>query len=103
MITLLGIIAAALTSLSYLPQVRKALPRNSTDDLSLAMLCVLLAGLCFWIVYGITIKDWIVILANSVGAALVACVLACKVRDLLSGQQMTHHWKGAPSKPPVRP
>jgi hypothetical protein len=34
LITLLGMAAAALTSLSYVPQVRKALPRGSTDDLS---------------------------------------------------------------------
>lgn len=39
---LLGLLAAALTSLSYIPQVRKALPRKSTDDLSLKMLLALL-------------------------------------------------------------
>ena len=30
-----GLTAAALTSLSYLPQVRKAIPRGATQDLSL--------------------------------------------------------------------
>jgi len=83
MVALLGIVAAALTSLSYLPQARKALPRNSTEDISLAMLCVLLCGLCLWIIYGLMIGNWIVVLANGVGAALVALVLVCKMRDVL--------------------
>ncbi|WP_404561991.1 SemiSWEET family sugar transporter [Bradyrhizobium diazoefficiens] len=42
--TYLGNIAAFLASLSYIPQVRKAWPRNSTDDLSLGMLTALTLG-----------------------------------------------------------
>ena len=32
LITTIGLLAAALTSLSYIPQVTKALPSGSTDD-----------------------------------------------------------------------
>jgi len=45
-IYILGMLAAALTSLSYLPQLQKTIPRNSTSDLSLKMLVALSAGLC---------------------------------------------------------
>jgi MtN3 and saliva related transmembrane protein len=58
-------LAAALTSLSYLPQLRKAMPRDSTSDLSLKMPIALSAGLCLWVVYGILKQDWVIILANS--------------------------------------
>jgi len=77
-----GFIAAALTSLSYIPQARKALPRGSTDDLSLKMLLTLLAGLALWIAYGVLVGDLIVVAANAIGAALVGTVLGCKIRDL---------------------
>jgi MtN3 and saliva related transmembrane protein len=80
--SLLGLLAAALTSLSYIPQVRKALPRHSTGDLSQKMLLALLTGLLLWIAYGVVIGDVIIIAANSVGAALVGIVLACKIRDM---------------------
>jgi MtN3 and saliva related transmembrane protein len=80
--TLLGLVAAALTSLSYVPQVRKALPRHSTGDLSLKMLLALLAGLLLWIAYGAVIGDIIIIVANFLGAALVGTVLGCKIRDM---------------------
>jgi MtN3 and saliva related transmembrane protein len=79
---LLGLLAAALTSLSYIPQVRKALPRKSTDDLSLKMLLALFAGLSLWIAYGAIIGDLILVAANAVGALLVGIVLGCKIRDM---------------------
>jgi MtN3 and saliva related transmembrane protein len=83
--SILGFAAAALTSLSYVPQVRKALPRGSTGDLSLKMLLALLAGLSLWIAYGVVIGDPIIITANAVGASLVGTVLGCKLRDGTAG------------------
>src|SRR5215213_9126847 len=80
---LLGVLAAALTSLSYIPQAMKAAPRNSTA-VSLKMLGALLTGLCLWIIYGIALGDWIIIVANIVGTSLVTFVCVCKVRDLKS-------------------
>ena len=81
MLTILGLLAAGMTSLSYVPQVRKALPRGSTDHLSLKTLIVLAAGLGLWIVHGAFKGDWVIILANSVGFALVAVLLVFKIRD----------------------
>jgi MtN3 and saliva related transmembrane protein len=80
-----GGLAAALTSLSYIPQVRKAWPRGSTKDVSLKMLIALTSGLVLWVVYGLLQKDWILVLANSVGAGLAATVLCCKIRDARAG------------------
>jgi MtN3 and saliva related transmembrane protein len=57
LITIIGLLAAALTSLSYIPQVRKALPSGSTGDLSSKTLAVLAAGLALWTVYGMLKGD----------------------------------------------
>lgn len=78
----IGVVAAALTSLSYLPQVRKALPPRSTADLSLKMLVFVTLGLALWVIYGAIKGDLVIVVANSVGAALTGIVLACKLRDL---------------------
>jgi MtN3 and saliva related transmembrane protein len=82
MIPWIGTLAALLTSLSYLPQVGKAWPRDSTRDLSLKMLVALTAGLSLWVCYGLVKGDWIIVLANGVGLALAFTVLLCKIRDL---------------------
>jgi MtN3 and saliva related transmembrane protein len=82
----IGICAAILTSLSYIPQVRKAWPRGSTKDLSLHMLVVLTGGLLLWVGYGLLKSDWVIVAANSVGAILSGSVLAFKIRDMRSGK-----------------
>ena len=82
----IGVCAAVLTSLSYIPQVRKAWPRGSTRDLSLHMLVVLTTGLLLWIGYGVLKSDWVIVAANSVGAALSGGVLVFKIRDMGAGK-----------------
>ena len=79
---LIGGLAAAFTSLSYLPQVKKAWPRQSTDDISLLMLIVLTSGLWLWTLYGILKSDWVIITANVVGGTLSLTILICKLRDM---------------------
>lgn len=81
----IGGCAALLTSLSYIPQVRKAWPRGSTSDLSLKMLIALTSGLLLWAVYGVLKSDWVIVTANGVGASLSASVLAFKIRDIRTG------------------
>ena len=78
----IGGLAALLTSLSNIPQVQKAWPRGSTKDLSVKMLAVLTMGLGVWIGYGILKEDWVIIVANGVGATLSGIVLFCKFRDM---------------------
>jgi MtN3 and saliva related transmembrane protein len=78
----LGIASATLTSLSYWPQVQKALPRGSTGDLSVRTLLALTLGLACWIAYGLMRGDWTIVIANAVGASLAATVLGCKFRDI---------------------
>ena len=82
LISAIGALAAICTSLSYIPQVKKALPRGSTGDLSFRMLAVLTTGLALWVGYGVVKGDWILVLANSIGGGLAATVLACKLRDM---------------------
>jgi MtN3 and saliva related transmembrane protein len=80
----IGACAAVLTSLSYIPQVRKAWPRGSTADLSLKMLIALTTGLLLWIGYGLLKSDWVIVAANSAGAILSGSVLTFKIRDICS-------------------
>jgi MtN3 and saliva related transmembrane protein len=81
LITTLGLLAAIMTSVSYIPQVRKALPKGSTDDLSFKTLIILATGLGLWILYGVFKQDFVIVVANSVGVALVATLVGLKIRD----------------------
>ena len=91
MVYAIGLLAAALTSLSYLPQVRKAFPRGATKDLSFKTLTVLAAGLALWVVYGLLNGDSVIVIANVVGLSLVGVLLALKLRDSASIRPSSEH------------
>ena len=79
-IEILGLIAATLTTASFVPQVYKVWKEKSTKDISLTMYTVLLLGLLLWLVYGIYHESMAIILANAITAILVAMVLFLKLR-----------------------
>ena len=79
-VTLVGIIAAILTTASNWPQLQKCWATQSAGDLSLKMLLALAAGQALWITYGILKSDWVIILANCISISLVAGILYFKVR-----------------------
>ena len=63
---LIGVIAAGLTSFAFIPQVLKMHTTKSAKDISLVTLIQLSLGVSLWMVYGIYLKDYIIILANAV-------------------------------------
>jgi len=83
--TLIGVTAAMLSSLSYIPQVKKVWSGQPTEDLSSRTLIALTCGLALWVVYGAIKPDWIIVVANSAGAALTGYVLFHKLREQGAG------------------
>jgi MtN3 and saliva related transmembrane protein len=79
----IGLVAAALTTFAFLPQVVQTWRSGSTAGLNLPMLVVLTTGIAFWLVYGLALGQLPVILANGVTLMLVAVLLALKLRDVI--------------------
>lgn len=79
-IEILGLIAATLTTVAFVPQVYKAWKHRSTQDISLAMYIVLSAGLILWLVYGISIESLPVVLANAITLLLVLSMVLLKLK-----------------------
>ena len=84
-VTALGLLAAALTTFSFLPQVIKTWKSKSADDLSLGTFSMFCAGVVCWLAYGLLIEDLPIILSNVVTLVLAGAVLvqavAYKWRD----------------------
>jgi MtN3 and saliva related transmembrane protein len=80
MTTALGLCAGALTTISFLPQVLRAIRTGSSSDLSWTWLIMLGLGVCGWLGYGLLTSAISIILANAVTVALVCILLAVKVR-----------------------
>jgi MtN3 and saliva related transmembrane protein len=69
-----------LTTLCWLPQVVKAAYYRDTRSISLPAFAVLAAGVLCWVIYGVAIGNLPLIGANSVSLALIAMIVAAKLR-----------------------
>ena len=78
--TLIGLIAAICTTSSFLPQMTKTLKSKRTKDISLLMYAILATGLFLWLVYGLILRDYPLILANGISFSLAMCVLFLKIK-----------------------
>ncbi len=76
--TILGLIAGTLTTISFLPQVIRTLRTRHAADLSAAWLFTFAAGTVCWLTYGILKSDIAVALANGVTSGLVLILIVAK-------------------------
>ncbi|OBY67813.1 SemiSWEET family sugar transporter [Polaribacter reichenbachii] len=65
---IIGLVAAVITTSSFLPQVFKAYKTKDTKSLSLTMYVALFIGTVMWMIYGIYLKSLSIILANAITA-----------------------------------
>lgn len=78
--TLIGLIAATITTLSFIPQLIKTWKLKETKDISLLMFVTLGVGIILWIIYGFLLWDLPLILANSITFIFVLVILFFKFK-----------------------
>ncbi len=76
----IGGIAATLTTCSFIPQVWKVWRTRHTKDISLLMYSLFSAGVALWLIYGILLSSWPIVVANTITLLLAGTVLALKLR-----------------------
>jgi len=74
-----GYVAATLTTVAFLPQAVKTLRTKDTHSISLGMYVVFTVGVAFWLMYGLVLHSWPMIVANIVTLALSAAILGMKL------------------------
>ncbi len=79
-ITVIGMLAATCTTLSFVPQVVKTIKSKRTQDISVMMYTILTIGLFLWLIYGLLIGDLPLIIANLISFSLSALVLIMKIK-----------------------
>ncbi len=80
MIDLLGLLAGALTTIAFVPQLLKLYATKSGKDVSARMFLIFSTGVTLWLVYGILIRSAPIIIANSLTLLMSLIILARKLR-----------------------
>jgi len=80
--SLIGIIAAILTTGAFVPQAFKTIRTRKTEDLSLVTFLMIFIGTILWCIYGISIGDKPLIFANGITACLSGIIVAMKILSM---------------------
>lgn len=78
--TIIGLVAATCTTISFVPQAIRIIKTKHTKDLSLTMYSIFTAGIFLWLVYGILIKDLPLIISNVITFLLTSTILILKIK-----------------------
>ena len=81
MVDLIGSIAAFLTTTSFLPQAWQVYKTRDTHSLSLHMFIMFTIGVALWMVYGIFLEAWPMIIANVITLVLASYILFMKITE----------------------
>lgn len=80
LINILGFVAAAFTTIAFLPQVIKTYKSRSAAELSLSTFSIFTAGVLLWLVYGLLSKNTPIIIANLLTLILAVSLLYMKFK-----------------------
>jgi MtN3 and saliva related transmembrane protein len=78
--TTIGLVAGTFTSIASIPQVVKTLKTRHVRDISIWQPLFLALGVALWMLYGILIGDWPLILSNITPLVCNAVLTGMKIR-----------------------
>lgn len=80
LVTVLGLVAAAFTTIAFIPQAIKTARTKSTKDISKGMFTLMSSASLLWLIYGFLISSLPVILANLFLLIFSTIILSYKLR-----------------------
>ncbi len=77
---LFGLVAGAITSLGFVPQLMKGYRTRKLEDISYYMPTVLSIGMMLWFTYGIFINSLAIMIANAFG--VFCCIVLILMKKI---------------------
>ena len=77
---IIGIVAAVLTTASFVPQVWLTYKTRDVSGVSLGMYSAFTIGVGLWLVYGLMVGAWPIVAANAVTLTMAIAILIMKLR-----------------------
>ena len=77
---LIGGLAALLTTAAFVPQALHSYKTRDLSGISLPMYSVFTLGVALWLIYGLLLGNWLIIIANAITFVLSSFVLFLKIK-----------------------
>ena len=78
--TLISAVAATLTTVAFVPQAIHIIRFKETRAISLQMYVVFASGVALWLLFGVMIWNWPIMVANAITLALALTIIRMKLR-----------------------
>lgn len=79
LIDLIGSLAACLTTASFVPQAWLSFKTRDVSGVSLLMYSAFTTGVALWLAYGLLLRAWPIVIANTITLALALMILGMKL------------------------
>ncbi|MEI8030729.1 MAG: SemiSWEET transporter [Comamonadaceae bacterium] len=76
----IGYLAAFLTTASFVPQAWHTFTTRDVSGISLGMYSAFTLGIACWLIYGLLLGAWPIVIANVITLALATTILVMKLR-----------------------
>jgi MtN3 and saliva related transmembrane protein len=73
-------LAAILTTAAFVPQALHIIRHRETKAISLVMYIAFAAGVALWLLFGILIDNWAIIISNAITLVLTLAIVGMKIR-----------------------
>lgn len=78
-VTVVSLFAATLSMVSFIPQAWAVIRSRNTDGISLKTYVITVIGFVAWLVYGILLSQWAIIVQNVICLCLSSFILIMKL------------------------
>ena len=72
-------LAALLTTAAFVPQALHIIRHRETKAISLVMYVAFASGVALWLVFGVLIGNWAIIISNAITLALTLAIVGMKI------------------------
>jgi MtN3 and saliva related transmembrane protein len=87
----IGSLAATLTTVAFLPQAIYTFRTKDVSGISLGMYSTFTLGVTMWLLYGVLLEAWPIVIANSITTVLACAILYMKVKYRTNGKNHKNH------------
>ena len=73
-------LAALLTTAAFVPQALHIIRHRETKAISLVMYVAFASGVALWLLFGVLIDNWAIIVSNTITLVLTLAIVGMKIR-----------------------
>jgi MtN3 and saliva related transmembrane protein len=79
LVTILGVLAAAISVASFVPQSWRVIRTRKTDELATMMWVLNVVGFGLWSIYGVALGKWAIVIPNAICWVFSVFILVMKL------------------------